>query len=356
MLAVATLCAGFTAPDADSLSQMLKDVQQLVDARAKAYNCSFSVALKSPSLDGGKVHVVAAGGAEIDSKFAWGSITKMWTGASIMQLVANGVLSLEEPAAPHVDAQLAAMKKISFPGMDGFSKLSDLYGEDVNKVTIRNLLAMQSGIPDFDTANPSRVGPDKDTFRATVYAHPTTDYPEPTLMSEPWVAQHKLTSVPGEGFHYSSTNFGLLGLILAHHAGVADIRHLNQSVFIPPSLSKVNELIGWARTGSPAEHGVVVGYDRTDYNGQDPKKNPAGVDVSRVHGVFAGWAPRGSNPHRIRNCRSTPPADRAFAPHCGQLHRERFRGAHECRRRAGVRPVGIQQSAHACQVPRPHGA
>jgi len=156
-------------------------------------------------------------------------------------------------------------------------------------VTIRNLLAMQSGIPDFDTANPSRTGPDLDTFRATVYAHPTTDYFEPTLMSEPWVALHKLTSTPGEGFHYSSTNFGLLGLILAHHAGVADIRQLNQSVFIPPSLSKVNGDIGWAKTGSPVEHGVVVGYDRTDYNGQDPKKNPAGVDVSHVNGVFAGF-------------------------------------------------------------------
>jgi hypothetical protein len=291
MLPLAALVSNsFATPDAaDSLSKMLKDVQELVDARAKAYNCSFSVALKSPLLDGGKVHVVAGGGAETSSKFAWGSITKMWTGASIMQLVSSGVLELDEPAAPHVDAQLAEMKKISFPGMESFSKLADLYGDEVNTVTIRNLLAMQSGIPDFDTANPSRVGPDTDPFRATVYANPKIDYFEPTLMSEPWVAKHKLTSKPGEGFHYSSTNFGLLGLILAHHAGIADIRHLNQSVFIPASLSKVNDEIGWAVTGSPVEHGVVVGYDRTDYNGQDPKKNPAGVDVSKVNGVFAGF-------------------------------------------------------------------
>ena len=81
----------------------------------------------------------------------------------------------------------------SFPDMN-FSSLSDLYGEEVNKVTIENLLAMQSGIPDFDTANPSRTGPDLDPFRATVYANPNENFSEPTLMSLPWVATHNLTS------------------------------------------------------------------------------------------------------------------------------------------------------------------
>merc|ERR1712159_698975 len=108
----------------------------------------------------------------------------MWTGASIMQLVASGKLKLNEPVAPLVDAQLAAMSKIKFPGMGNFSKMSDLWGDGVNAVTLRNLLAMQSGIPDFDTANPSRTGPDLDPFRAQVYAHPTHDYLEPTLLDE----------------------------------------------------------------------------------------------------------------------------------------------------------------------------
>merc|ERR1712196_467486 len=140
----------------DSLTELTKDLQAIINARAEAYNCSFSVAVKSPSLR----HTlrVASSGVSTESKFAWGSITKMWTGASIMQLVSKGILSLSEPAAPHVDAQLAAMKAMGFPGMQKFSKLSDLYGPDVEIVTIRDLLAMQSGIPDFDTANPSRIG------------------------------------------------------------------------------------------------------------------------------------------------------------------------------------------------------
>jgi len=213
----------------------------------------------------------------------------MWTGASIMQLVAEGKLALDEPMAPMVNAQLAAMKKAGFPGMDSFSVVSDLWGDAVNAVTVRNLLAMQSGIPDFDTANPSRSGKDLDSFRATVYAHPTKDYLEPALMSVPWVATHKLTSTPGEGFHYSSTNFGLLGLILAHHAGHADYRDFNQTAFMPASLATTAASVTWASHGSPIDNGVVPGFDRTDYNGQDPKTNPAGVPVGGVHGVFAGW-------------------------------------------------------------------
>lgn len=272
----------------DDIKALHKDLQDIVDLRAEKYNCTFSVAVKAPGMP--ILTIQSGAGVDDTTKYAWGSITKMWTGASIMQLVAQGKLDLKEPVAPIIDAQFAAMKKMGFPGMENFTKLSDLFGAEVNTVTLRNLLAMQSGIPDFDTANPSRTGPDRDPFRATVYANPSKDYLEPELLSEPWVATGKLTSKPGEGFHYSSTNFGLLGLILAHHAGVADYRHLNQSAFLPESFAEVAKTIGWAQTGSPQEHGVTPGFDRTDYNGQDPKKNPVGVPVVQVNGVFAGWS------------------------------------------------------------------
>ena len=133
------------ARSAADFEAMKKDVQAIVEARTQKYNCTFSVAVKAPSLDSAKVLPFVAGGATAASKFAWGSITKMWTGASIMQLVAKGVVGLDQPAAPLVDAQLAAMKRISFPGMNNFTRLRDLYGPDVEKVTIHNLLHMQSG-------------------------------------------------------------------------------------------------------------------------------------------------------------------------------------------------------------------
>jgi len=271
---------------ADDMQTLMKDLQAIVEERASKYNCSFSIAVKSPTL--GDTVKVASHDITTESRFAWGSITKMWTGASIMQLVAAGKLKLDEPFAPYVDAQFAAMKKINFPGMT-FTKASDLWGPKVNEVTIRNLLHMQSGVPDFDTATPSRTGKPSDSFRATVYANPSKDFLEPMLMSVPWVATHNLTSTPGSGFHYSSTNFGLLGLILAHHAGIADYRTFNQTSFLPDELAASAAGIKWARTGSPRDNGVVDGFDRTDYNGQDPNKT-GGVNVIDVHGVFSGWS------------------------------------------------------------------
>ena len=70
-----------------SLTGMIKDIQAIINARAEAYNCSFSVAIKTPGID--TTLSLASPGVSTDTKFAWGSITKMWTGASIMQLVAK---------------------------------------------------------------------------------------------------------------------------------------------------------------------------------------------------------------------------------------------------------------------------
>ena len=63
-----------------------------------------------------------------------------------MKLVADKVFSLEDKAAPLIDAQLAAMKHsgVNYPNFT-FSKLSDIFGPRVEQVTIRDLLAMQSG-------------------------------------------------------------------------------------------------------------------------------------------------------------------------------------------------------------------
>jgi len=280
----AVVASGFAAAGGD-LAELQADLQAIAESRAVEYNCSFSVSAFSPSL-GGTLTAASAGVAP-DRKFVWGSITKMFTGASVMQLVSRGDLSLGESFAPYVNAQFAAMRKIGLPGMN-FSTVSDLWGPEVDKVTIRDLLHMESGIPDFDTAVPSRHGKPVDPFRATVYAHPAHDYAEPELLSLPWVATKSLNITPGSRFQYSSTNFGLLGLILSLKAGVADYRNFNQSAFIPDDLSHVAREIAWAQRGSPRDHGAAEGFDRTTYNGQDP--SDGGVSVADVHGVFSGWA------------------------------------------------------------------
>ena len=46
----------------------------------------------------------------------------------------------------------------------------------LREVTLRNLLSMQSGIPDFDTARPDPFKGNPDPFRKAVYEHPGHDY------------------------------------------------------------------------------------------------------------------------------------------------------------------------------------
>ena len=75
---------------------------------------------------------------------------------------------------------------------------------------------MSSGVPDYDTAKPY-PRPPKDPFRAEVYASPAREYPPALLINQSWVATGSLEFPPGSYTDYSSTNFGLLGFILAHH-------------------------------------------------------------------------------------------------------------------------------------------
>ena len=90
LLIILGLLSSCYAGGHDDLATLQKDLQQIVAARAAHWNCTFSVAAFGPSALGDAPIALASAGAEVTDKFAWGSITKVWTGASIMQLVAQG--------------------------------------------------------------------------------------------------------------------------------------------------------------------------------------------------------------------------------------------------------------------------
>jgi len=108
----------------------------------------------------------------------------------------------------------------------------------------------------------------------------------------PWVARGKLDFIPGHprhGFAYSSTNFILLGLILAHHAGAPSWDQFDQKTFLPAALKSALPSVTYVRKGAPVDVTPIGGYDRTSYNGHSAKEMP-GVPVSSIHGVFGGWS------------------------------------------------------------------
>eukprot|EP00301_Raphidiophrys_heterophryoidea_P027517 c9693_g1_i1.p1 GENE.c9693_g1_i1~~c9693_g1_i1.p1 ORF type:complete len:486 (-),score=125.91 c9693_g1_i1:119-1504(-) len=261
---------------------LYQDLQSIVDQRAKSYNCSYSVAIQlvngttipivSGSVDGEPV--TKSNQVTPDDLFVWGSVTKVWTGAAVMRLADQGLISLDEPAFTYVDPMLKQSMG---------ANMADLFGSQVNAVTIRQLLAMQSGIPDFDTAKPYPTPP-TDAFRKTVYENPDHDFIPSDLLSEPWVKTGKLLFPPGSKTSYSSTNFVLLGMLLANldHSQSWDL--FDQFKFIPSSLAPLYHDVEFVRHGSPSTVSRIQGLDRTNYNNRSTPMN-----VFDVHGVFSGW-------------------------------------------------------------------
>lgn len=311
--AVATLPA--RSVEHDFARDLRKALQPIVDEMAHKYNCSISVALRAidnthnasnasfaqnkpiGATGVSQMEVSVASGvtdrstkraASISDPYVWGSVTKIATGASVLRLVDAGELSLETRVAPIIDMLLAKMKAKD-PAQD-FERMSDLWGDEVRKITVEDLLGMKSGVPDYDTATPSRGNSTPtDSFRADCYAHPSRAFSPQALISVPWARTGALLFRPGHCPRYkyyncySSTNYVLLGLLLASHAGADSWEEYAQASGLRPAVADFANL-SFAVAGPPAAWTPVVGYDETHYNGND---HP--IEVSQVVGVFGGW-------------------------------------------------------------------
>ena len=273
-------------PVADASTALLNVMQPVADQMAKEYNCSIAVSLKlqngtKVSVVAGESDPVAGVPAKVTDKFVWGSVTKTVTGTNVLQAADKGLLKITDPIVPYVDPILKEMAAKD-PSMN-FSSMEDLFGPEVHNVTIENCARMMSGIPDYDTATPD-AKPPTDAFRKTCYAAKTRDYAPQDMLGVPWVHTGKLDFPPGTDQSYSSTNFVLLGLLLAQ-LNHSTWTTFDQGAVIPPA-AKTDTV--FAVKGGPSEYTNMHGFDRTAYNGNDPSAMP-GRDISDVHCVYAGW-------------------------------------------------------------------
>ena len=144
----------------------------------------------------------------VDDQFAIASVTKSIVAAQVMQMVEDGELALDDPAADHLPAN---------------------FDFDTNGATIRHLLGQRSGIPDYYPAA------------------------EKTLESDPlrvWKPADLLELVPdydrspaGDYFEYTDTNYLLLGLMMEQvrgrpvaevlRDGVLDIEGVERLIYQP---------------------------------------------------------------------------------------------------------------------------
>jgi len=191
--------------------------------------------------------------------FAMGSTAKMYTAAAVLRLVDAGKFALDDKALPLFDN--------FWMKLNGTSLLTIL-GPKLANVTVRHLLQMQSGIPDFDNV-PSRQ---------YQFDNPHEDL-GPVQELGFLEAGRDFDCDPGTCGVYSSSNYEVLGLILAQNAGVDSWDEYTQAHDLPKDL-----LASMPRTKF-ALHGPCKNYTRV--HAYSSLRHPS-VDVYNVS-CTGGW-------------------------------------------------------------------
>ncbi|MEO6349523.1 MAG: serine hydrolase [Candidatus Limnocylindrales bacterium] len=155
-----------------------------------------------------------------ETTFVVGSITKTFVTAAVMQLVDEGGLSLDDPLSDYV---------ADFPNAEN--------------ITIAELASHTSGLYDY-FQHPE--------YNLRVFNEPDHEWRPREILSEfvlePYFA-------PGTGYHYSNTNFVLLGLVVQEAAGMPLPDVLRLRFFEPLGLDST-----WSQAAGPPPTTGSLGY------------------------------------------------------------------------------------------------
>jgi CubicO group peptidase (beta-lactamase class C family) len=144
------------------------------------------------------------------------SVTKMFTTVAILQLAEAKKLSLDEP----------------------FTKYLGGYPDTWSTITIRELLAMQSGIPDGTHGDDTQPG--------------VGFLPWPEHVK--WSAAQPLAFEPGTRAEYSNTNFLLLGQLIERVAGQSYEDFVRTNILAPLGMTSTRA------NATPPPPGMATGY------------------------------------------------------------------------------------------------
>jgi D-alanyl-D-alanine carboxypeptidase len=190
--------------------------------------------------DGDRTQTAAVGKIDADARFRIGSVTKTF--------VATLALQLRLPLDGAVSRWL--------PGLL----------PDGDRITVRDLLAHRSGLPDV-ADDPAVLDGPRSTWSAR------------RLIAT--VAKQPRTVTPGGAFSYSSTNYLVLGLIIERAAGRSLTTLVAQRVFVPFGLAHTEYVPG------PLETPHVHGYSLPSHQGiVDTTAEPR--DLERRSARWAG--------------------------------------------------------------------
>lgn len=144
-----------------------------------------------------------------------GSITKTFTATVVLQLVDEHKLGLDDPVSTYLPAV-----------------------PNGSNITVRQLLNMTSGLFDYT---------EDDGFNQLWDAQPGRSWTDPELLA--FAFAHPPYFPPGQGFHYSSTNYELLGMIAVKLGGAPLAELMKRGIF---------DKLGMTSTSLPARDSAAI--------------------------------------------------------------------------------------------------
>jgi CubicO group peptidase (beta-lactamase class C family) len=214
-------------------------------------------------IPGAIIYVDDPGQGSWTTALGMGSITKTFTATVILQLVDAGKLRLDDPVGTY---------QPQVP--------------NVAHMTIRQLLNMTSGLFDYT---------DDEGFVQATLTDPYKVWQPNELLSIAF--KHPPYFAPGKDFHYSNTNYILLGLIMEQLTHLPAEQALQRSIFGPLGLHE-SSLPPLSSSAIPDPHAQGYSYG-TNFTGKGPTHNvtdsnpsvawTAGSMISTLHDLKI-WA------------------------------------------------------------------
>ena len=194
--------------------EMEQFFKKRVEKDPKIHNAYLRIHAEKLSID-----VNLAAGEEAvhaEQPFYIASISKLFTGVLIGQLVEQGLCSYEDKISQYLDAEI-------------LTNLHIYKGKDyTNEIKIKHLLNHTSGLHDFVEDKPL-VGK---SIPDLLVAEPDRKWTPLSVIN--WAKENmKNHFPPGEGFHYSDTGYHLLGFIIEKITGLPFHEVLRKNIFEP---------------------------------------------------------------------------------------------------------------------------